>query len=139
MDADLRLRRRLLMGLLAAFAATPALAAGGAEKDKKKGGGLSFIQLATLTATVAGPRGRRAVMTVEAGVDVKDEKLRELADLSQPRLRAAFTQTLQIYASGLGPGDLPDADYIARVLQRDTDRVLGKPGAKLLLGTILIN
>jgi len=140
MDAELRLSRRFLAGLLAGLAvASPALASGAPEKDKKKGGGLSFIQFPTLTATVAAPRGRRAVMTIETGVDVKDEKLREFAALSEPRLRAAYTQTLQVYAAGLAPNELPNAEYISRVLQRDTDRVLGKPGAKLLLGTILIN
>ncbi len=140
MDAALRLRRRVHACLHGALGAAPtALASGAPEKDKKKGGGLSFIQFPTLTATVAAPRGRRAVMTIETGVDVKDEKLRELAALSEPRLRAAYTQTLQVYAAGLAPNELPNAEYISRVLQRDTDRVLGKPGAKLLLGTILIN
>ncbi len=139
MDAALRLRRRFLAGLLAFAVASPALAAGAPEKDKKKGGGLSSIPYPTQTATVAAPRGRRAVMTIETGVDVKDEKLRDLAGLSEPRLRAAYTQSLQVYAAGLAPGEAPNADYISRLLQRDTDRVLGKAGAKLLLGTILIN
>ena len=34
---------------------------------------------------------------------------------------------------------VPDADYISRELQRITDVMLGKKGAKLLLGTILVN
>ena len=55
------------------------------------------------------------------------------------RLRAAFTQVLQIYASGLPAATAPDADYLAGKFQRETDRILGKPGAKLLVGTILVN
>jgi len=33
----------------------------------------------------------------------------------------------------------PNADQIAQLLQRATDRVLGRPGAKLLLGTVMVN
>ena len=134
----LRLALPVLLGGLAALAAGSATAApkGG---DKKKGGGASFLQLQALTATVAAERGRRAVLTVEAGLDIPDAKLRELAELSQPRLRAAFSQTLRVYAAGLAPAALPDADYLGRQLQRDADRVLAKTGSTLLLGTILVN
>lgn len=136
----LRLALPLLFGGLVALSASPAAAAGAPKGgDKKKGGGASFIQFATLTATVAGERGRRAVLTLEAGLDIPDEKLREAAELSTPRLRAAFSQSLRVYAAGLAPAALPNADYIARQLQRDADRVLGKAGATLLLGTILVN
>jgi hypothetical protein len=135
----LRLALPLLFSGLVALSASPAAAAGAPKGDKKKGGGLTFIQFQTLTATVAGERGRRAVMTVETGLDIPDEKLREAAELSTPRLRAAFSQSLRVYAAGLGPAALPNADYIARQLQRDADRVLGKGGATLLLGTILVN
>ena len=37
------------------------------------------------------------------------------------------------------PGTIPNADYLAQMLQKETDRVVGQKGAKLLLGTILIN
>ena len=43
------------------------------------------------------------------------------------------------YAASLPPGGLPNADTIGVSLQRATDEVLGKPGAKLLLGSILEN
>jgi hypothetical protein len=120
------------MSPLAATAAPPA-------GEKKKGGGISFIQFQPLTATIFRPDGRRGVMTVEAGVDVPDGGLRARADISQPRLRAAYVQFLQTYAGGLSPGAPPDADYIARSLQTQTNEVLGRPGARLLIGTILIN
>ncbi|HEY2662262.1 MAG TPA: Tat pathway signal protein [Caulobacteraceae bacterium] len=111
----------------------------GAEEQKKKGGGLSYVQLPTLTATVFRADGHRGVMTVEVGIDIPNGGLRARAQISQPRLRAAYVQMLQAYASGLGPGQAPSADYIAIALQKETDRVLGEPGAKLLLGTILVN
>jgi hypothetical protein len=46
---------------------------------------------------------------------------------------------IQTHARGLGPGAPPQADRLAVELQRETDRVLGKPGAKLLLGSLIVN
>jgi hypothetical protein len=37
------------------------------------------------------------------------------------------------------PGAPPNPDIISAALQRATDQVLGKPGAKLLLGTVIVN
>ena len=128
--------RRVFLPLLVSFLFARTVRAA----DKKKGGGLSYIQIDPLTATILRGDGRRGVLTVEVGVDVPGNgALHARADASQPRLRAAYLQVLQAYASGLGPGVPPDADYIARQLQQETNRVLGQPGARLLLGTILAN
>jgi hypothetical protein len=78
-------------------------------------------------------------MTVEAGLDIPDPVLRNYADLSEPRLREAFAQVLQIYAGGLAPGRPPDVDYMARQFQAAADRVLGRPGSRLLLGGVMVN
>lgn len=135
-------RRRLLAalpgfaalagGVRAAWAAEP-------QGEKKKGGGVSYIQFPTLTATVFRPDGRRGVLTVEAGVDVPDARLRTRASLLLPRLRAAYVQLLGTYAAGLPPGAPPDPDYLARALQGQTNQVLGQSGARLLIGTIIVN
>lgn len=126
---------RLLSAILAALLmASPAMAG-----EKKKGGGATYLQLPPLAAVVIRPDGRRGIMTVETGVDVKDEALRARAQASLPRLRAAYVGAVQMHAQGLPPGAAPNADRLAAHLQRETDKVLGKPGAKLLLGTILIN
>ena len=132
------MNRRGLIPLLLAFAALPAL--GRAEEErKKKGGGASYIQLDTLVATVTRPDGRRGVMTAEVGVDVADAGLHARAAQSTPLLHANFAEVLRIYAAGLPPGAPPNADYLALALQRQTDLTLGRPGARLLLGAILIN
>lgn len=133
-------RRELLaLGALAAAAVPAVAAASGAKPEKKKGGGASYLQIQTLTATTIRPDGRRGVLTVEMGLDVPDGKLRALAEMSIPRIRAAFVQSVQTYAAGLPTATAPNADYLAKELQRQTNLVLGKPGARLLLGTILVN
>ena len=130
-------RRLFLFALVLA----PTAARANEEKsaEKKKGGGPDYIQIPTLTATIMRRDGRRGVLTVEVGVDVPDRKLRELAEASTPRLRAAYAQVVMTYGGQLGIGAVPNADYLSRELQRQTDLVLGRPGAHFLLGTILVN
>ena len=131
------MNRRLALAFGLTMIPAAAMASGGGEK--KKGGGVTFIQIQTLTASIVRRSGARGVMTMEVGVDVPNEKLLARAQASVPRLRAAYAQVLQIYASGLPTATPPDADFLAQKLQRETDRVLGQPGARLLIGTILIN
>jgi hypothetical protein len=97
------------------------------------------VQLPPLAATVVRPDGRRGVLTVETTLDLQDEALHARALASVPRLRAAYVAAVQSHAQGMAPGGAPNADRLAMQLQQETDRVLGKPGARLLLGTILIN
>jgi hypothetical protein len=134
------LRRALILAPAALLLAPAAAVAGHGEgEEKKKGGGLQFIQIQTVAVNFVRRDGRMGVMTVESGIDVPDEKLRVLASQSQPRLRAAYNAFLSTYSPSLRGAVAPNADYIARELQRQTDIVLGRPGAKLLLGTILMN
>ena len=130
-------RRSALLSLVA-FA--PALArAQDSKAERKKGGGASFIQLGVLEGTIIRPDGRRGVMTVEAGIDIPDAGLRARTQASIPLLRAAYGDVVRAYAAGLPVSALPNADYLSREMQRQTDRVLGRPGARLLLGSILVN
>ena len=134
---DRRLLIAALVAPLAALASTRALANGGGEK--KKSGGGAYLAIATLLGTTVRANGSRGVLSVDCGLDVPDTGLRTLADQSVPRLRAAYLQIIQSYAAGLPSGALPNADYIAQALQRQTDATLGRPGAKLLLGAIIAN
>ncbi len=129
------MRRLILILLLTSGLAAPALA----QTEKKKGGGESFVVIPTLNATITRPTGRRGVLSVELGLDVKDKALRARAEQSRPRLRDAYLQALLPQAAAIAPGEAPNPDSIARVLQQATDRVLGKPGAQLLIGGVMVN
>jgi hypothetical protein len=131
-------RRAILTALVLALAAPLAAHASGDKSEKKKGGGESYIQIQPLTATTNASGGRRGVLTVETGVDVPDGGLRAFCEQSLPRLRAAYFQVVQTYAAGLTPLTPPNADFLAIELQKETDRVLGRKGARLLLGAILV-
>ncbi len=131
-------RRQVIIALatgLAALSVTGSVV--GAEK--KKSGGGSYIPMQTLLGTTMQGGGKRGVLSVDCGVDVPDATLRIRAEQSVPRLRAAYVQVVQAYAAGLAPGVLPSAEYLVGALQRQTDAVLGKPGARLLLGAVIAN
>jgi hypothetical protein len=133
------MNRRLLIAL-AVLAALPAAArAGEGGEAKKKTGDVSYIQLETLTAFTIRPNGRRGVMSVDCGLDIPDPGLRARAELVLPRLRAAFVETVQIYAGGLPGGMPPNPDFLARNLQRSADEVLGRKGSRVLMGAVLVN
>lgn len=105
------------------------------------GGGVgaanAYLPLPTITATVTRPGGRRGVFSVETGVDVADAALRLRAEQSAPRLRAAYAEVCQRTAQAMLPGAPPDILALSRDLQAATDRVLGRAGARLLLGTVM--
>ena len=132
--------RRALIGLAALGSALAAAEAAKAS-GKSSGGGApanAYIPLPTATATILRRDGRRGVMTVEVGVDVADEALRTRADQSRPRLSAAYNEVVRLAGERMLPGAPPDVEWLSRALQAATDRVLGKPGAKLLLGTVMV-
>ena len=133
------MRRRDLLSLALMAAAPFGGAARAAEEKKKKSGGPNYIAIDTLTGAINKAGGRRGVMTVDCGLDVPDAKLRERATISLPRLRAAYVQVVLIYAAGLPSGAAPNVDFIARELQRQTNLVLGRPGARLLMGAVVVN
>ena len=130
-------RRLLIATAVAAALQSAAMAAGG--ESKKTAVTSNYVKMDPLLGTTLRGSGRRGVLSVDCGLDVPDPVLRTLAQQSVPRLRAAYVQTIQAYASGLGPKSLPNAEYISITLQRQTDAILGRRGARVLLGGIIAN
>jgi hypothetical protein len=94
--------------------------------------------MALSTATVLRPQARRAIMSVESTLVIADGALLERAKLSRPRLNAAFTDAVRIEASRMLPDAVPDLTSLTRALQGAADRVLGRVGAQVLLGTVMV-
>jgi len=133
--------RRALLGL-AALTATAATTAAAPALARNEGGGggstSSFIRFPTVTATILRSNGGRGVLTVETGIDVADAALRTRAEQSAPRLRAAYNTVVQQIASAMLPGAPPDVERMVAQLQAVTDSTLGRPGAHLLIGTVMV-
>lgn len=98
----------------------------------------SYLRLPTVTANVMRSGGRRGVMTVETGIDTPDAALRTRVAQSAPRLRAAYATVVQQSANALLPGTPPDVERLVAQLQAATNRVLGRAGARLLIGTVMV-
>lgn len=123
--------RRALLGLSKSPKAQPVSSGG----EAKAGG---YLRLATGTAATPMTTGRRAVLTVETGLDVHDPALFARAQQSQPRLNAAYAAVIQREAAQMRPGFAPDVERLATALQTATDRTLGRAGARLLIGTVMV-
>ena len=135
------MRRALILSVLsllaaASLAASPALASSAAKKPDAPS---TYFALQPLTATAIRRDGRRGVMTLETGVEALDPKLMERARQSEPRLRAAFAQVLMTYTAGLPRGAAPDLNYLGGQMQEAADKVLGRKGSKVLLGSAMVN
>lgn len=133
------MRRRLVLLMTVVALAAPYTAGASEDGEKKKAGGESYLQIQTLLGMTVRGRGGRGLLAVDCGLDIPNPVLRKRAEQYLPRLRDAYIQTIQSYAAGLPSGVLPNAEYIGAALQRQTNVILGKPGAKLLLGAIIVN
>ena len=134
------MRRRDLISLIAMAALALPVRAEEKKKSgeaKKKSGGEDYIPVNPLTGTTSKAGGRRGVLSVDCGLQISDPKLRDFAEKSLPRLRAAYVQVVQIYAAGLPSGSEPNAEFLAQSLQRQTDLILKRPGARLLIGAVI--
>jgi len=138
--------RRAQLFFLIALLTLPMISAGPAQASGGGNGGAAknssstpYVRMRALNVNILRSSGARTVVTLEVGVFVTDPNLLKRTDASIPRLQAAFGQIVQGYMVGLPTGTIPNADYLAQMLQKETDRIVGQKGAKLLLGTIIIN
>jgi hypothetical protein len=83
--------------------------------------------------------GRRKILSIECGLDVPDGGLHNRAEQSRLILRDAYLRWILVYAASLSPGTPPNPDAIEAELQRETDHILGRPGARFILGTVMVN
>lgn len=137
------MRRRELLALISLAPALPAMVlparAMAAKDEKKRSGGENYLPINPITGTTNKSGGRRGVLSVDCGLQIEDAKLRDYAQKSMPRLRASFVQAIQVYAAGLPSGSEPNVDFIGQTLQRLTDQTLKRPGARLLVGAVVVN
>lgn len=130
------IRRQFLTLIAGAGLIAPAASA---SEPKKKGGGESYTQFNTINVFTEASRRRHGTLSVDMGLYSDDAKLVEQIRLYQPRLQDAYVARLQAYAGSLNSSALVNADFIVMQLQTATDTILGRKGAKVLLGTVLLN
>lgn len=128
-------------GLLAVLPLTAEAAGGEASKPKdqpnaprKITDSQTFLQFPAISAAVVRDGLIRGMIFVEIGLDVPDSGLRHSAETLTPRLRDAWTSAMmRMGMSVLSHQRAPDPSAVSAALQAETDRVLGKLGAQVLL------
>lgn len=142
--------RALLASLaLAALSASPALAsppppATSSEDQvdplaKKITGSTAYVPTFGLRVTIARGMYIKGNLSVDAGLDIPDKKMRKKAVATMPRLRSTLLEALQGYASlTYAAGDKPDADMLLVRLQKAVDSVLGKDVATVTLASVIV-
>ncbi len=139
------MNRRILLSalfavpLLAAVSSAHAGGHGGGGGEKKKGGGPGFTQFPMINVFTSANGARHGSLSLDMGLYSSDAKMVDRIKLYMPRLRDAYISRLQGYASNLSSSTMVDADYVETQLQTATDTVLGQKGAKVLIGSILLN
>ena len=89
--------------------------------------------------TIVADNQAKGMLMVGAGLDIPDDKLREMAARSMPVLRDAYIRNLMAFTANVVRTDAqPDVGTIADRLQAVTDRALKKKGAKVLLAQVAI-
>jgi len=134
--------------------AQPSLASGAKEaKESKKAEGAkapkkqrpitsleSWVMVEPFSVTVVQEDRIRGKILVSFGMDVPDAELREKAELLMPRLQDAWLRQLNLYgATTVRPGKPANITEVSNILQTVADRVLGKPGSKVLIASVIIN
>ena len=135
--------------LVFAAAAAPALASGGgsssssaqqapATRQERLTSAETYLPMPTLSAGVLQRNANQGTMVVDMGLDIPDADLRHRAVMNAPRIRDALRTALATYSSVYyRVHTAPNPTELTRQMQMSVDRVLGAPGARVLLANII--
>jgi hypothetical protein len=130
--------RRALIGLALVAASAGSASASPPPSDEGGAPPHSYINLNSINGSLVRASGRRGILTVDVGIDVPDMELRAAAAAAGPRLRAEMAQVVQRFAAALRPGEPPDVHRLSSELQFAANQALGRRGARVLLGTVMV-
>ena len=139
-------RRTLWFGAFAALAGAAAASGGGgapqqqapATRQERLTSAPTYLPLPTFSAGVLQRYSTAGLLVVDMGLDIPDPALLRRARLNEPRLRDAMRTALATYATTYyRDRTAPEPTQITRLMQQATDRILGAPGARVLLANII--
>jgi len=133
------MRSNAVLAVLVAFAlALPAAAA-----DKKKTAvhkitqSVSYLMIDPIYTTIMDNNKPTGLLMIGIGLDVPNADLRGQTEQVMPVLRDAYVRALlEFTATSVRSWRQPDVGEIADRLQRVTDRMLRRPGARILLAQV---
>ena len=127
-------RAATLAFALCAFAGSAQASEAPAPAQRKTTQSESFVAIDPMYATILEGNRPRGLLMVELGLDVPDSALRAKVSHALPTLRDAYVRLLIAYgATAVRAFRQPSVEDIAARMQTVTDRVMGGPGAKVLM------
>lgn len=130
----LSLRAASLAFALIGFAGAATASEAPAPAQRKTTQSESYVVIDPMYATIIEGNKPRGLLMVELGLDVPDAALRERVNHALPALRDAYVRSLIAYgATAVRAWRQPSVDDIAERMQAVTDKLVGGPGAKVLM------
>lgn len=146
----MRITAPLLAMALFAASAIPASASGGggssapaqqqepASIQERLTSAETYIPMPAFQAGVIQRNINQGTIVVDMGLDIPDAALRRRAQLNAPRIRDALRTAVANYSSIFyRVHTAPSPTELTRQMQEAVDRVLGAPGARVLLTNII--
>lgn len=128
-----------LLTLLAALTIAPPVSHSASEASRPESA-QSYVSFDPFNISIIQNLRMRGMLQVEFGLDVPDSELRDKTLMLDARLQDAYLQSLQFYSSHrLQLYYTPNVEEIALTLQAVTDKVLGQPGAHILLNQVMLH
>lgn len=98
----------------------------------------TYLPMPAFQAGVLQRNNNQGTIVVDMGLDIPDAALRRRAQLNAPRIRDALRTALANYSSVFyRVHTAPSPTELTRQMQAAVDRVLGAPGARVLLANII--
>jgi flagellar basal body-associated protein FliL len=98
----------------------------------------TYLPMPAFQAGVLQRNNNQGTIVVDMGLDIPDAALRRRAQLNAPRIRDALRTALANYSSVYyRVHTAPSPTELTRQMQAAVDRVLGAPGARVLLANII--
>jgi hypothetical protein len=106
---------------------------------KRITGSENYVPTFGLRASITRGFQIHGVLSVDAGLDVPNDKMRKHLEAVRPRLISTMQEVVLNYASlSYAIGEKPDADMIRLRLQKAVDTLLGKDQAKVALASVIV-
>ena len=100
----------------------------------------SYVRMEPVRTSVQADFRMRGLLQVGLALDAPHSRTRQVIEERQLWLRDAYSQAMLLYSGRMYRwGQIPDADVIARLLQDETDRVIGPGQATVVLDTVIIH
>ncbi|MBU6298024.1 MAG: hypothetical protein KGJ79_00945 [Alphaproteobacteria bacterium] len=133
------MRRSAILAFFVAFSlALPASAASDKKSPVHKiTQSPSYVMIDPIYTTIMDGDKIVGLLMIGIGLDIPNANLRAQADHAMPVLRDVYVRNLMEFtATSVRPWRQPDVTAIADRLQRVTDRILRRKGARILLAQV---